>query len=355
MNSTEKPSEIEEKQSFFIKKFDDDIRLAKILTPLVAMGEIIPWFPAVYFAELQDALIRDWRIVIVTPTRYEPLVERFPCSWRILIKDHYHLSMIHHRHARLQDNWHRYPKPEDWSESAQTLITELKPLLSHIVGGHSVSVYCTCQHCYSPALPNACGHWAVNHYQTKIDPHDPKNHFQFDPSEEVRNNFHYDWSQHERPFVGIHTHAGIMDRQKAWPYWNDFLKIMEEEFEGTVFRLGGMDDLLVQLDSFDNFVDLGWTHNSIAPLISQICQMDYFFGAIGGMVYLALSQRVPTLAFFDEHTRGAYSDPHISYDGVELMYGWGTTRLDYFLGDEFKDFGPKEIFKKFCELREKYG
>jgi len=347
--------QIEERESLIIKKFDEDERKAKVLTPLVCMGEIIPWFPAVYFTELQDAIINDKRLVIVAPTRYEPLVERFPCSWRILIKDHYHLSMIAHRHARLNDDWRRYPRPENWSECAQILIRELKPLLGDIAWGMTVGVFMTDIHTYSPALPTLCGHWAVNHFQTKVNPTNAVNWLAFTPSESVLQSFPYDWGQHQRPFVAIHTHAGTQDRQKAWPYWNAFLEIMEEEFEGTVFRLGGMDDLEVKLEPQKNFVDLGWTHNSVAPLISQMAQMDYFLGAVGGMMYLALSQRVPTIAFFDQHTREAYSDSHINYDGTELMRGWGVFDLDYFLGDNFSDFSPEKIFKKFCALKEKYS
>lgn len=346
--------EVEERQSIIIKKFDDDTRKAKVLTPLVCMGEIIPWFPAVYFAELQDALISDLRVVILTPTRYEPLTQRFPCSWRILIKDHYHLSMIAHRHIRLSDDWRRYPKPENWSECAQILIKELKPLLERIVQGMTIGVFMTDVHTYSPALPTHVWHWAVNHYQTKVDPNNSVNWLPFTPTEEMLQSFPYNWEQHKRPFVAIHTHAGIQDRQKYWPYWNAFLETMEKKFEGTVFRLGGMDDLIVKLEPQDNFVDMGWTHNSVAPLISQMAQMDYFVGAVGGMMYLALSQKVPSLAFFDNHTRNTYSDPHIGYDGADLMKGWGTSQLDYFLSDNFSEFGPDEIFKKFCDLREKY-
>lgn len=347
--------EIEEKQSILIKKFDDDARKAKVLTPLMCMGEILPWFPAVFLHELHDALLNDKRMVIVTPTRYEALTERFPCSWRILIKDHYHLSMIHHRHARLSDDWRRYPKPEDWSECAQVLIRELKPLLEEIAWGNTVGVLMTDVHSYSPALPKMCGHWSVDHYQTKIDPKHTGNYMTFEPTDVMLRSFPYDWTQHKRPFVAIHTHAGMQDIQKAWPYWNDFLGIMEKEFDGTVFRLGGLDDLQVKLEPRKNFVDLAQTYSSVAPLISQMYQMNYFVGAIGGMAYLAMAFKVPVAVFFDEHTREAYSDSHIMYDGVNLMKGWGTNYVEHFLGDEFRDFGPEEIFGKFEDLHGKYG
>lgn len=332
-------------ESFEIKSFDNDTRPAKVLTPLVSLGEIIPWFPAVYNYESQNAQRNNKRIVIVVPKMFECLVERFPCSQRIVIGEEYHLSMIWHRFNRLHEPGMRWPKPENWEQKSQTLITELKPYLESIAWGDTVGVYFTDVHTYSPALPTRCNHWSLDRYE-KVDQNDPRNWIIFNPPQEALDSFQYNWDKHPRPFVAIRTHSGIIDAQKRWSRWDEFLKIMEDKFEGTVFRLGGLDDCNVKLEPRRNFIDLALPHNStVAPLLSQMSCMDYCITPVGGIGWVALALKVPTLMYVDGGCQGFY---HKS--GYDYSKGWGTERVERFFGNLFDDFTEEWVFGEFREF-----
>ena len=338
----------EHKESIIIKKFDEDTRLAKVLTPLVAVGEILAWFPAVYHHEALDAIAHNKRVVIVVPSRFECLVERFICSWRIVIKDPYHLSMIAYRRNRLGEIEDRWPRPEGWEHKSQTLISELSPLLTGITWKNTVGVYCTDVHTYSPALPPACNHWSLDHYR-KVNPNNPANSMVFTPSQKTLDSFQYDWSWHPRPFVAIRTHGRLTDNQRVWDHWNEFLKILEERFEGTVFRIGSMDDRNTELEPRKNFIDLAQDEVSFAPKVSQMAQMDYCFTAIGGIGWLAMALRIPSLIFLDNYCRDQYGGPR--YDGIELARGWGTERVEFLTGCSFDDITAGDAFTAFSKIR----
>lgn len=347
----EKPQREVHKQSLIIKIFDSDNRRATVLTPLISLGEIIPWFPAVYNHGLQGARRHNKRIVIVVPRLFECLVERFPCSWRIVIKREHHLSMIWHRHKRLGEKGGRWPKPVHWEEKSQILIDELKPLISSIAWGTVVGVFTTDVHTYSPAFPTDYNHWTVGRFQ-RVNPHGPQNSIVFVPSKEVMESYHYDWQQHNKPFVAIRAHSGIIDTQKRWRYWNDFLEIMENEFEGTVFRIGGLDDLNIELKPRENFVDLGHTHDTVAPLLYQMSHMDYCISPVGGISWIALAQKVPSILYADDGSRRFYSNPGIGYDGLDMLRGWGTGRIDFLTGGLFDNLTAEEVFERFRKFRQ---
>lgn len=335
----------EETQSLIIKRFDDDSRSAIVLTPLVSLGEIIPWFPAVYNHFTQRAQKYNRRIVIVVPAMFECLVERFSCSRRIVIKGDYHLSMLAHRRRRFNEARWRWPEPDDWEQKAQVLISELRPCLENIVWEDTVGVFCTDVHTYSPALPVRCNHWTLDQY-ARVDASDPKNWITFTPPQQVLDSFPYDWNQHPRPFVAMRTHAGVIDAQRIWHYWNDFLEIMESRFEGTVFRLGGLDDMRVKLTPRRNFVDLGNSYDTVAPLVCQMAHMDYYVSTAGAMGWLALALKIPTLMFVDEYCRSLYGTPNYDY-----TKGWGTDRVERFYGNTFNNFTAEEVFGKFQRFR----
>ena len=346
MTFTERlPIEVEERQSFLIKKFDTNQERAKVMAAFVSLGEIILWFPTVYWYESQEAKASNSRIVIVVPSRFECLVERFPCSWRIVVKDLYHLSMIAHRHNRLKDDTGRYPKPEGWEENASILIEELQSLLTSIVQGLAKMIFMTDFHTFGPAMPPS-GHWALNDYWN-TDHYDSRSSLIFTPAQRVLKSFPHDWGQYERPFVGIHTY-GSVDRSRCWRYWNEFLGVMEREFRGTVFRIGAFDDEKVELEPRSNFVDLCQTHSTVEPQVAQINNMNFFVGAYGGMACLAQSQQIPSLIFFDAFGREQYNPP--GYEGVYELEGRGIANVKHLLADAFDNISPKEFFRKFQEM-----